>query len=239
MKPSLKIRILIMMTAAVFIVIAAAFFVYVQDYYHAQGRRSALIKSSRTVTVKEMREGYFFDGPGTKKAMIFYPGAKVEETAYAPLMRKLSDSGTDCFLVKMPFRLAVLGKNRAGKIIKDYSYDRWIMAGHSLGGVMACSFAADNENSVSDIVLFASYPDEKIPENMRLLLLRGENDGVLDIQEYEESRTYWPENSTQYVVKGGNHAGFGMYGKQDNDGQSKVTKEEQKKAMSFLLDWLK
>ena len=84
MKPSSKIRILIMMTAAVFIVIAAAFFVYVQDYYHAQGRRSALIKSSRTVTVTEMREGYFFDGPGTKKAMIFYPGAKVEETAYAP-----------------------------------------------------------------------------------------------------------------------------------------------------------
>ena len=73
--------------------------------------------------------------------MVFYPGARVEASTYAPLMQETAASGIDCFLMKMPANLAIFGINRADVVRSDiagYSYDHWYIAGHSLGGMMAC-----------------------------------------------------------------------------------------------------
>ena len=84
----------------------------------------------------------FLDGSGTNHALIFYPGAKVEYTAYVPLFYELAAQGLDCFVVKMPGNMAILGMNKAEDIMAEYDYESWYLSGHSLGGAMAANFAA-------------------------------------------------------------------------------------------------
>ncbi|MBS5417627.1 hypothetical protein C7U55_03425 [Faecalibacillus faecis] len=38
--------------------------------------------------------------------IIFYPGAKVENTAYLPLLEQLERKGYSCYLVNKPFKMA-------------------------------------------------------------------------------------------------------------------------------------
>ena len=40
-------------------------------------------------------------------ALIFYPGAKVEYTAYLPILEKLRQNGIASVLMKMPFNMAI------------------------------------------------------------------------------------------------------------------------------------
>lgn len=61
----------------------------------------------------------FLDGSGTEHALIFYPGAKVEYTAYVPMFYTLAQQGVDCFVVKMPGNLAAFGMNKAEEIQKE------------------------------------------------------------------------------------------------------------------------
>lgn len=89
-------------------------------------------QSNPTAKVTDIEDGWLFDGPGTTTAMVFYPGARVEASTYAPLMQETAASGIDCFLMKMPANLAIFGINRADVVRSDiagYSYDHWYIAG--------------------------------------------------------------------------------------------------------------
>ena len=113
--------------------------------------------TSNEVTISESKLGYLFDGKGINDLIIFYPGARVEEIAYAPLMLNLAENGIDTYIVKMPFNLALFGKKKADKVIKEYSYKSYYMAGHSLGGAMASSYTATTNNDIKALILLASY----------------------------------------------------------------------------------
>ena len=106
-----------------FVLCITAFLIYVNIYSHATDKAEEYLEDSKMVKVESVKTGYFFDGPGEDSAFVFYPGGKVEYTAYAPLMHMLAEKGIDCFLVKMPFRLAVFGMNKAGKIFENYDYE--------------------------------------------------------------------------------------------------------------------
>ena len=73
------LTVLIIIAAA----LAAVFFVYVNIYYRADDRALAALESDEAVEVEQTSYGWFFDGPGESAGLIFYPGAKVEETAYS------------------------------------------------------------------------------------------------------------------------------------------------------------
>ena len=116
---------------------------------------------------KEKPDGTIvFEPEGATKGFIFYPGGKVEYTAYIPLMQACAEEGILCVLVEMPFNLAVLS-------------------------------------------------------------VFGSEDRVMSREKYEESKANLPNNFTEYIIDGGCHAYFGMYGAQDGDGKPTVTNEEQ------------
>lgn len=71
------------------ILLFAVSVIYVKQYYHVQDRQAAL-ESTDDVKVEEVDYGCFFDGPGNDTALIFYPGAKVEDLAYASLLKQLA-----------------------------------------------------------------------------------------------------------------------------------------------------
>ena len=214
-------------------------FMYFEVYYHAGADAAQYLEDSNTVTVSRTQNGYLFDGPGEGSAVIFYPGAKVEETAYAPLLYRLAASGEDCFLVKMPFRFAIFGSNAATDLIRSYEYGDWYIAGHSMGGVCASLYAAKHPEEIKGIILLASYPGQKLAAGTRLLSLYGSEDGCLSRTEYEKSRPDWPDDSAEQVIAGGNHAYFGDYGEQDGDGQAAITDEDQQtQTAAAILTWL-
>lgn len=213
------------------------FYIYTADYYHAEYEAYEALISDEKVTVEETDYGWFFDGYSEDELFVFYPGGKVEAAAYAPFMRTLADKGIDVCLVKMPFNLAVFGKDKAGSILEKYGYESCWVGGHSLGGVMAASFAADNRDSVNGVILCASYPNEPLPEGLIEITVYGSEDKVLEDGVIEEAKQYAPSESYIYEIRGGNHGNFGNYGEQAGDGKALLTWEEQQnEAVEFIVN---
>lgn len=185
------------------------------------------LQSDSVVTVSEADYGLFFDGPGDEDALVFYPGALVEPEAYAPLLHNLASQGLDVFLIKMPLNLAILDVDGGDAVLRDYSYENWYVGGHSMGGAMSSHFASKHLDEIDGIVLLGAYPDAPLGDDMRLIVVIGSEDHVVNQTSLEHSRRYYPSDSHEYVIEGGNHAQFGSYGTQRGDGAAFVTNEEQ------------
>ncbi len=225
MKKRTKIFLAILVVMLVAIGVATG--IYANDYYRAVGV-DEYITSSDGVTVSPIDEGYFFDGPSEDSALIFYPGAKVEETAYASIMKSLAEQGVDCFLIKMPMKLAFLGMNKADNIRAKYDYDNYYFAGHSLGGAMAANYAAAHLNDYAGLFLLAAYPTKDLTAApFPVVFIYGDNDKVLNREKLKEGFTLVPADDKKVEIAGGNHAQFGSYGAQEGDGAAAITPEEQ------------
>ena len=72
-------RIILLALAALFAVLLVVGGIFFLTYLHAGDTALQAMKSDGTVTVSETEYGYFFDGPSTEQALIFYPGARVDE----------------------------------------------------------------------------------------------------------------------------------------------------------------
>ncbi len=57
-----------------------------------------------------------FGDPAAETGLVSYPGAKVEYTAYTPLMRDLAARGYLAVAVEMPFNFAFFGINAADEV---------------------------------------------------------------------------------------------------------------------------
>ena len=62
------------------VLLLGSFFLYTAQYYHAGEAAKAAMIPDDTVQVKKTEMGWLFDGPSEGDALIFYPGAKVEDT---------------------------------------------------------------------------------------------------------------------------------------------------------------
>lgn len=217
------------------LVFAVCFLIYTGHYYHADASCKAALKSDESVSVTQTGYGWLFDGPSESDALIFYPGGKVEETSYAPLLHLLAQNGMDVCLVKMPFRLAVFGAGKANDLIAQYDYDHWYIGGHSLGGAMAASYAAENSTQLTGVVLLAAYPIKKLDESLSVTVLYGSEDGVLNREKLTEGEAYLPQDTVIEIIAGGNHAQFGNYGIQKGDGNATITAGEQQRQTEELI----
>ena len=232
MKTKRNKRILII-TASVLLVIAAvtiACVIYLSDYYHADEDRIAAFAPMNEVSVTELDNGSIvFDVKDAKNGFIFYPGGKVENDAYKPLMASLASRGILCILVDMPFNLAVFDVNAADGITEDYpNVENWYIGGHSLGGAMAASYVSEHTDSFDGLVLLGAYSTADLSgTDLDVLSVYGSEDKIMNSQKYEEYRSNLPKSFTETVIEGGCHAYYGMYGAQDGDGVPSITCEEQ------------
>ena len=138
--------------------------------------------------------------------------------------------------------LSVLGgKNKAENVIENNpDINNWVIGGHSLGGVSACSFAPKN-NKIKGVVLYASYPqgDELKNTDLRVLSLWGSEDIVAVLQKVIVAKEKVGSNSEFIEIEGGNHGHFGDYGEQKGDGESTISAEDQwNKTADYTIDFL-
>lgn len=210
---------------------------YLNDYYHADETAVGCLNASDNVSVVKTSNGILLDGPGNDTALIFYPGAKVEYTAYSPMFMNLSEDGIDCYLVEMPFNLAFLGQNSADEIIDEANYSHYFISGHSLGGSMAASYV-NSTNKTDGLILFASYSTCRVEKPV--LSIYGTEDKVLNMEKYDDSLKFIDNNLTELEIKGANHAQFAYYGNQSGDGTAKISAEsQQKQSEAAVIEFIK
>lgn len=224
--------------------------VYFGSYYHADAAAISALESTDSVSVQAEEELYYFDGPGTDTALVFYPGAKVEASAYAPLLHDLADGGIDCYLCKMPLNFALLGKDAADEIRTNYEegndkaaagnhYETWLIGGHSLGGAAASMYlekAEHGSDTWSGIIFLASYPSYYC--DIPALMIYGTEDEIINTDKVYSAEDIWPGPFDEQPIDGGNHAQFGNYGAQKGDGRPDISQDEQQKcAETLIFEW--
>lgn len=186
---------------------------------------------SESVSITQGKNIIFQPSEPTGTGIIIYQGGRVDPRSYSVLAHRLAEEGYNVFIPRMPFNLAVLGKNAALEILDDNpEIDRWVLVGHSLGGAMAASLVYDEPDEFQALVLLAAYPPENndlTSYEVKVTTIYGSNDKVASMAEIEDSFNLLPPESRKVLIEGGNHAQFGYYGKQGGDGAATITPSEQ------------
>lgn len=205
-----------------------------------QASRSAEVASQSAV---ETQSGLNFlikheKGP----AVIFYPGALVSPASYSIWARQVAAAGYSVHIVRFPLDLAVFAPNRASQVQLKSSPD-YVIGGHSLGGVMASRYARQHAQNLKGVFFLASYPDQKgrlDQTSLPVLSVTASRDGVLNQKSYRHAKQFLPAKTEFTQIKGGNHAGFGSYGRQKGDHTATISNQTQQKQIAqSLIHWLR
>ncbi|WP_051204659.1 alpha/beta hydrolase [Butyrivibrio sp. VCD2006] len=264
-KKILKWIIIFILIAVVGLFVAFKF--YTHNYYRTDISITDNIKEllSNEVHSYSDKNGMVFipQKEEIKAVIVFYPGGKVEYTSYNGLMYELGARGYLCLVPKMPDNLALLNTSAVNSLTSGYESffeERgnmdWYLAGHSLGGVAAGLHISSNpipfnfKNDQSDdneatsgykgLILCASYPTTDLSDSdIRLLSIYGSCDKVLDLEKYEDSKKFWPKDSEERIIKGGNHSYFGSYGIQNGDGVPEISNYAQiTQTANIIAAWI-
>jgi dienelactone hydrolase len=191
-----------------------------------------------------------------KTTMIFYPGGLVDPHSYLKWQDQLvaSDSTLQIITVKMPSNLAVINSNKGVRLFEQFTdMERWIISGHSLGGAMATNMIEEYPEKLKALIYLAAYPaDDRIKDYKGgVLSISGENDGLTTPADIQDRMSDLPEayemnsildfpndvkaKTLYYQIVGGNHAQFGNYGKQGDDLEATITRDQQQNQLVELI----
>ena len=213
------------------LVCALAYLLYWLQPQSATDPALAATRSGNGVTVTTTNDLISFlpTTPATT-GVIFYPGALVDPVAYAYYMRTYAEHDYAAFILKVPFDVSFPGNNQAEEVISEHpAIKNWIVGGHSLGGVTACSFAASHANQLKGILLFASWPANNIASQisrLAVLSISGSNDGLATPDQIQASKALLPSNTQFVVIQGSVHSFFGEYGHQPGDGNPTISRAD-------------
>ena len=206
--------------------------------YRAQGpeRRTALESDAR-VTVAAA-DGYWSFTPqaAAPAGLIFFPGALVDPVAYAPLVHAIAGAGYTSMLIQVPRRGAFGGADgpevfdRARNAAARSSVRRWVVAGHSRGGVIACYVVRDGFPGLAGAVLLGtSHPRDfsLAATTIPMTQVYGTRDTIADVDKLDRTRVNLPSSARIVRIDGGNHSQFGYYGFQPGDWPATISREAQ------------
>lgn len=189
---------------------------WVRRLYRAEDPARAGLESTAEVEVASGEWLVFRPRQATPLAgVIFYPGGKAEPVAYAPALRALAALGFLVVLVPMPLNLAVIGRQRGAPVLARFpGIRRWVIAGHSLGGAIACQFAHRHAAQLAGLVIWASYPGKETDlsaATMPVLSVAGGADDLTTAASLAEARPRLPPQARVVTVEGADHWTFGHF----------------------------
>ncbi len=219
----------------------SAFYIWSQQTYEA----TEIVSSYVDVNDIEDENNWLVFEPNEKpkSGIILYPGAKVEPEAYSYYAQGLADNGYVVIIPQVNLNFALFDINQAEQIMEEFSnITDWYIGGHSLGGVAAASYAYDNHDNISGLILLASYPSDSTDfseTELPALSIYAEFDELTTKEKIKETKHLLSTKTTLYEIKGGNHAQFGMYGSQNGDGDATISAmEQQDQMLQETLRWL-
>lgn len=221
-----------------------SFNIYASDYYMTTMEGQEYFVSDTNVDVFTKGDKIcFIPKKPSDTGIIFYPGAKIESSAYAPLMKLLAERGIYCVICDMPYHLALFDKDAAEDVIGQEEFanvNHWYLAGHSLGGAMAASYLSDNASKYDGIVLLASYSTANLKNmGLKVLTIYGDHDKILNMDKLEKNAKNLPDDAVTDVIDNGTHSGFGCYGIQKGDFADGITSISQiEKTVQMIVDFI-
>ena len=175
--------------------------------------------------------------------LVFYPGARVDPSAYVPLLAPVVDRADVAVFVPRPrFNLAVFEPAMAGAVAADNpGIQRWYVGGHSLGGAMACRYASNEHEAVEGLVLFGAYCDRSIADTeLGVLAVGGTRDTVIGTDREALKPARLPPTASIHRIEGANHTSFGSYAGQRGDSPATISRDAAHAVLrELLLDFLR
>ena len=165
----------------------------------------------------------------SRTGLVFFPGALVDPRAYVPLLRTLATEGFTVEIVKPPYGIAFLAAGAPDGIIAAHpDVTRWVVGGHSLGGVVASSYAGAGHRGIDGLILWASYPNGTIANvtGLAVTSVSASNDGLATPAKIDATRSRLPPGTRFVVIEGAVHSDFGDYGTQRGDGVPTISRQE-------------
>lgn len=206
---------------------------FMYSYFNSLPADSSALQSSiENASIKfSDKGGYYAIQPlqASRTGLIIYPGAFVDPKAYIASYYSLAKGGINVFIIKSPLNFALLNTGQANQTIADNTdVSSWFVAGHSLGGVAACDFAKNNEDSIDGLILLGSYCNGNASTlGIPVLSISASNDGLSTTTKINDSRQALPKNTQFVVISGANHTQFGTFSKtQPGDNQSTISQLE-------------
>ncbi|GAA2753480.1 alpha/beta hydrolase [Amnibacterium kyonggiense] len=150
--------------------------------------------------------------------LVFLAGARVDAAAYAWKLSGIADRGVGIVIVRPRLNFAILEERPLRDFERyDPAVQRWLVGGHSLGGVRACQYAADGQ--ADGLVLLGSYCAADLSQRrIPVLSIAGSRDGLSTPTKIAAARHLLPADARLDTIDGAVHAQFGDYGKQPGDG---------------------
>jgi pimeloyl-ACP methyl ester carboxylesterase len=152
-------------------------------------------------------------------------------------------------IVKLPYRLAPLDSHKEAALDRARStmaaspqVSHWVLAGHSLGGALACRAVLSDPSAFSAMVLIGTtHPKQQDLSSLPIQVTKvyASHDGVAPPDRVLANKRLLPPTTKWVEIKGGNHSQFGHYGHQLFDGTASISREaQQATTRSALLEAL-
>ncbi|MFC8302513.1 alpha/beta hydrolase [Specibacter sp. NPDC057265] len=208
--------------------------------YSATTAALVAMTSDDKVTVTETPTRIVMTAAGTPSTVgvFFQPGALVDARAYAAILRPLAENGHTVVIPKQPLGIAFLSTGSFTAAQNQYPpVQRWVLGGHSLGGVVAAldaqSFAEEKDDAVAGVLFFASYPAADMSTvPLPVLSVSSANDQLATAEKLEAARATLPGHAVFTTIEGGVHADFGDYGPQRGDGEPTISHDDARAQIS-------
>ncbi len=198
----------------------------------------AAMRTDSEVIVSEGKDIRFERvGSQPETGIILYPGGRCDPRAYAPLARAMAKQGYIFVIPNMPLRLAVMDGNRAEKIMAAHPHiKRWILGGHSMGGVMAAHFTSKHQDKVSGLFFAGSYPASMstMPEaKLPVIMISGSHDFITRKEEVAAAPNRLPSHTQFVTIEGGDHYQFGCFANAEHS--ATIDRQEQQRQLISSL----
>lgn len=224
---------------------------WLANSFRTQGVSRAVLQNSPTVSVHDRAETLEFSPvpASSKAALLFICGSGVAAPAYAPLLRPIAEEGHAVFVVKLPYRFAFLESQKQAAVARvshtiaqHPERSNWVLAGHSLGGALACRVILGAPTPISALVLIGTtHPKQQDLSALTLPVTKvfASQDGVAPVAKVQANKALLPPNTRWIEIQGGNHSQFGHYGHQLLDGKPTISRAAQQEiTRSALLEAL-
>jgi pimeloyl-ACP methyl ester carboxylesterase len=226
-------------------------FAYMVLSFSARGVSDDVLTSGDDVVVSDRGDVITFS-PRTQDsgaALLFMPGGMVDPHAYAPLLRRVAQAGHTAVLVRLPSfggRHASGDEGRREAVRRGMAAmgaapaeQRWVVAGHSLGGVLASMIARAGPPGMAGLALLGTtHPRDfsLAALDVPVMKVYGTQDGIARHDAMLANAANLPATTEWVPIEGGNHSQFGYYGFQLRDGRARISRaEQQDQVLAALL----